>query len=231
MKKLLLSICILSGLASFAQKDASLRIILPVADKEINSGKPFQVAFSVKNEGMDTITSLDTFSIASGIIVQGGQLAFPTMVGSVKLGPGDSIILGPQGGGYSFTFEEDIEPALFCVVLSFKDTTVDTNTVNDGDCQSIVLKVNTTAVSELLALANSVKAFPNPANTYFTITMKSSDASIEVMDITGKLVSTSPVTMGEARFDVSNYNNGVYFYQVKDASGSLVKSGKFTVSH
>ncbi len=218
-------------MASFAQKDASLSVLLPIEGKEINSGKAFQVAFSIKNVGLDTITNLDTFSLTPGIIVQGGQLAFPTLIGATKIAPGDSIIVTPPGGGYAFTFDEDIDPALFCVIINFKDTTIDTNDVNDIDCHNIVLQVNTTAVSELTALANSVKAFPNPANTYLTITMKSSDASVEVFDITGKLVSTLPVTMGEARFDVSSYNNGVYFYTVKDNAGSLVKSGKFTVSH
>jgi hypothetical protein len=88
-----------------------------------------------------------------------------------------------------------------------------------------------TSVAELNNLASSVSAFPNPANTEFTITMKSTDATVEVMDVTGKLINTYPIVLGEAKMDVSNFNNGVYFYQIKTSANETVKSGKFTVSH
>lgn len=230
MKKLLLSIFTLVSVAAFAQKDLSIKLLTPMDGTEINSGKPFAVAFTVKNVGHDTIRATDTFRIALYLNTTNLSL----LVGAVAMKPGDSANLSPQGGGLAgVTFANDVDTALFIAAISFKDTiaNVDPNDSNDVDFSYVKLRVIKTGVANLQALSNSVSAFPNPANTEFTVTMKSTDATVEVMDITGKLINAYPVTMGEAKMDVSNFNNGVYFYQVKTSTNETVKSGKFTVSH
>jgi Secretion system C-terminal sorting domain len=229
MKKLLLSIFTLVSVAALAQKDLSIRLLAPADRFEINSGKPFAVAFSVKNVGSNPILATDTFLIRLAL---NNQL-LQTLAGGRALNSGDSVILSPQSGGMAITFSNDVDTALFISLISFKDTVanVDPNDTNDVDFSYVKLQVIKTSVAEMTALANSISAFPNPAATEFTITMKSTDATVEVMDITGKLVNTYPVTMGEAKMDVSNFNNGVYFYQVKTSTNETVKSGKFTVSH
>jgi hypothetical protein len=132
-----------------------------------------------------------------------------------------------------FTKAQEVDTALFISLISFKDTVanVDPNDTNDIDLAFVKLRLFKTSVAELNNLASSVSAFPNPANTEFTITMKSTDATVEVMDVTGKLINTYPIVLGEAKMDVSNFNNGVYFYQIKTSANETVKSGKFTVSH
>jgi hypothetical protein len=229
MKKLLLSIFTLISVASFAQKDAQLTLVAPINGKEINSNVPFQVVFTVKNVGSTAITTADSFSVVLAI----NNTIIRTLVGAAALNPGDSLNLSPQGGGLAIAFDDTQEDdnASFCAVLFFNDTnSADTNS-NNFNCRTVKLRQFATAVSEVSALAATVNAYPNPASSVFTITMKSTDATVEVLDITGKLVSSTPVIMGEARMDVSNYNNGVYFYQIKDASNNMVKAGKFTVSH
>jgi hypothetical protein len=230
MKKLLLTLLSIASLSAFAQKDASIRLLLPESDQEINSGKPFQVAFSITNVGMDTILTSDSFAVVPVVITTGGITPLSGLRGAAKIAPGDSVLLSAPNG-YVLNFTTDILDAGFCVSMFFNDSTVDLNDSNDTYCSAVVLKVFTTGVSEANALASSVKAFPNPANSYFTLTMNASDATVEVLDITGKLIETAALTMGEARLDVSNYKNGVYFYHIKDAANSVVKSGKFTVSH
>lgn len=229
MKKLLLSIFTLVSVAAFAQKDLSIRLLAPADRFEINSGKPFAVAFSVKNMGSNPILATDTFLIRLAL---NNQL-LQTLAGGRALNPGDSVILSPQGGGMSISFTNDVDTALFISLISFKDTVanVDPNDTNDVDFSYVKLQVIKTSVAEMTALANSVSVYPNPAATELSITMKATDATVEVMDITGKLVNTYPVIMGEAKMDVSNFNNGVYFYQVKTSTNETVKSGKFTVSH
>ncbi len=230
MKKLLLTLLSITSLSAFAQKDASIRLLLPESNQEINAGKPFQVAFSVTNVGMDTILTSDSFSVVPVVVTAGGITPLSGLRGAAKIAPGDSVTLSAPNG-YVLNFTADILEAGFCVTMFFNDSTVDLNDSNDTYCSEVSLKVFTTGVSEANALASSVKAFPNPANLYFTLTMNASDATVEVLDITGKLIETAAVTMGEARMDVSNYKNGVYFYHIKDAANSVVKSGKFTVSH
>jgi hypothetical protein len=227
MKKLLLSLLTLVSLSAFAQKDAQLTLLFPQTGTEINSGTGFPVAFSIKNIGIDSITRMDTFIVNLSI-------NFNTIInlkGSASIKAGDSVVLTPQGGGLAVNFSGDQDTAIFCAFISFMDTMSADTGENNASCNLVKLREFPTAVAEIKALAATVKAYPNPANSYFTITMKSTDAVVEVLDITGKLVSTTPVVMGEARMDVSNYNNGIYFYQIKDAADNVVKSGKFTVSH
>ena len=230
MKKLLLALLSTTSMAVFAQKDASIRLVLPASGQEINSGKPFQLSFSVTNVGSDTILATDSFSIVPVVVTPGGLTPLSALRGATTIAPGDSVALSAPNG-YVLTFNQDILEAGLCIAISFKDSTLDVNDSNDLDCSEISLKVFTTAVDELTQLASSIKAYPNPANSFFTLTMNASNAKVEIMDITGKLVETAEVTMGEARLDVSNYNNGVYFYQVRNASNAVVKSGKFTVAH
>jgi hypothetical protein len=231
MKKLLLSIFTLVSVAAFAQKNLSIRLLEPADRFEINSNKPFPVKFSVKNVGSDTILATDTFLIR---VALNSQLLL-TLTGANKLKPGDSVLLVPPGGSMSigFTKAQEVDTALFISLISFKDTVanVDPNDTNDIDLAFVKLRLFKTSVAELNNLASSVSAFPNPANTEFTITMKSTDATVEVMDVTGKLINTYPIVLGEAKMDVSNFNNGVYFYQIKTSANETVKSGKFTVSH
>ncbi|MES2779370.1 MAG: T9SS type A sorting domain-containing protein [Bacteroidota bacterium] len=230
MKKLLLSIFTLVSVAAFAQKDLSIKLLTPMDGTEINSGKPFAVAFTVKNVGTTPILATDSFRIILAL----NNTLLSTLVGARAMNPGDSANLSPQGGGLpGVTFTSDVDTAFFIAAISFSDTVanVDPNDTNDVDFSYVKLRVIKTGLADLQAMASTVSAYPNPANAEFTITMKSTDATVEVMDITGKLVNSYSVTMGEAKMDVSNFNNGVYFYQIKTSANETVKSGKFTVSH
>ncbi len=226
MKKLLLSLLSIISLSAFAQKDLSITLLEPLDSAEINSLRPFDVALSVKNAGTDTILATDSFIVILGI---GGNVITAAMYGA-EIIPGDSIL---QGGALTITLPSDLGWAPFFAAVSFKDTVanVDPNLGNNIDFSIVNLRVFPTGLAQLQALANSVTAYPNPANTEFTLTMDASNATVEIMDITGRSIESAAVTMGEARLNVSSYNNGVYFYNVRNEAGSMVKSGKFTVSH
>ena len=233
MKKLLLSILTLVSVAAFAQKDLDITLLSPADSAEINSGKAISVAFYVKNTGSTPILATDTFRVNLFLALSSTSI---TPLGAFSIGKslnaGDSAIYAPTNP-IGVTFANDVNNALFIITVGFKDTiaNVDPNDSNDVDLSIVNLRVIKTSVAELNNLASSVSAFPNPANTEFTITMKSTDATVEVMDVTGKLINTYPIVLGEAKMDVSNFNNGVYFYQIKTSANETVKSGKFTVSH
>lgn len=231
MKKLLLSILTLTAVSAFAQKDLSIKLLAPLSGKEINSGKPFAVAFTVKNEGTTPILATDSFRVY--LILD--QQPLSVLAGARALNPGDSANLGPQNGvlGINFTVDQEVDSLPFIAFITFTDTiaNVDSNGANDFDVSFVNLRVFATGLAQLHAAANSVEVYPNPATTEFNVTLDASNATVDIMDITGKMVESAPVSMGAVRFDVSNYKNGVYFYQIKDETSAVIKSGKFTVSH
>lgn len=69
---------------------------------------------------------------------------------------------------------------------------------------------------------NSFLMYPNPAKEtlYVNIIRKS---SYSIIDVFGKLVKTGKVESGENELDLKNYEAGIYFLQIKNDSGSLIK--------
>lgn len=233
MKKLLLSLLTLISVSAFAQKDLSITLLSPLDGAEINSGKAIPVAFTVKNEGPNVVMAGDSFRVVLYLATSPSNItplgAF-SAAKAMNVGDSANYVINNQIG---VTFENDIDDAIFIAAVAFKDTVanVDPNDSNDVAFSTVNLRVNHTGLAQTTALANSVSVYPNPATTEFTVSMTATNATVDIMDITGKLVETAAVSMGEARFDVSNYNNGVYFYQIKGENNSTIKSGKFTVSH
>lgn len=66
-----------------------------------------------------------------------------------------------------------------------------------------------------------VSVYPNPAQSKWNFTAGSTIDSIEVLDITGKVVSAKAVNANEASIDASGLAAGMYFAKVQ--SGSAVK--------
>jgi hypothetical protein len=227
MKKLVLSILTLASLSVFAQKDLEVTLNTPVDGYNIVAGRTFNISYTLKNVGMTDIPASD--SIIIGITI-GSQVLTASAVnhGGLAVNEAKNGALN----NYAVNFTQDASGVSFCVlgVVRMNGVLLDSNTSNNAGCATVNLATTSTGVAEL-ALANSVKVFPNPASTTFTVAMNATNATVEVMDITGKLIETAPVSLGEARLNVSSYNNGVYFYQIKGENNTLIKSGKFTVAH
>ncbi len=216
------------ALTASAQKDLQIQFVNPQDGFEINDQRPFPVNFRVKNVGTDTIQTTDTFNVA---ILLNFQVIGNQLRGAVKIAPGDSLLLSPPNGGLNLTFTEELDSALMCVVAFFADSTIDTNDLNNGDCVLGSLKFFPTTTPELAAIANSVKAYPNPASQTFTISLTADNVLVEILDVSGKLIETVPVSMGEARTNVSNYANGIYVYRIQSATGANITTGRFSVIH
>lgn len=86
-----------------------------------------------------------------------------------------------------------------------------------------------TDVSESLQ-GQMVLAYPNPAKEDFSIAnLPDNAANILVKDLTGRTIeeiNATPITT----FSTLNYPQGIYYYEVKDKSSSLLHSGKFCVT-
>ena len=82
------------------------------------------------------------------------------------------------------------------------------------------IKEITTQVSE--EKLNQVSLYPNPASTFFTLNNVAYGTSINVIDVTGKVVaSTSSATVMNSgdksmTIETSNLSNGVYMIQLKN---------------
>jgi hypothetical protein len=67
----------------------------------------------------------------------------------------------------------------------------------------------------------TVSISPNPTNDYVTVTMKSTSASIEIVDAQGKILETSQVVNGD-KIDLSKYSTGLYIFSVKTENGTSI---------
>ena len=89
------------------------------------------------------------------------------------------------------------------------------------------------SVSSNLEAANSnIEVYPNPANNFLNFRFNNDDArTIDIYDLSGRLVNTTKVRNDFINLNVSELSNGMYIYQIRDNEGNQVKSDKFNVAH
>jgi|TARA_B110000261_G_C13027765_1_gene334922 hypothetical protein len=81
--------------------------------------------------------------------------------------------------------------------------------------------VSSVSVNE--AVVNSLNVYPNPATDQLNVVFDATSTStVELTDLTGKVVSTQSAKAGAntISFDVINVNAGVYFVNIKNAGGN-----------
>lgn len=64
--------------------------------------------------------------------------------------------------------------------------------------------------------------YPNPSNGIFNIDLKE-EASIEIYDMLGKAVYVNKMQGGKSTIDISNYQSGLYFLNIKSENGLITK--------
>jgi len=67
----------------------------------------------------------------------------------------------------------------------------------------------------------TVNTYPNPTTDYFNITSEAMIQSVELYDVSGRLVRTSLVNGFETQQNVSNLTNGVYILKIKTQEGEI----------
>lgn len=92
--------------------------------------------------------------------------------------------------------------------------------------KATVVKDITLGVDENYVWANDISVTPNPSNGIFEIiSEKNLEGSIEIFDVTGKLIY-SQVAQSKTKIDISTNNAGVYMLVMKDKNGTPLKSTK-----
>jgi flagellar basal body rod protein FlgG len=90
-----------------------------------------------------------------------------------------------------------------------------------------------TGIDEMVSLS-SVSVYPNPSNGSFTVQTNSlvnDEISIQVVDITGKIIYTEPVslTIGKNSFDINLTGLSSGYYQVNLRKGNSVITKKLMI--
>ncbi|MFM7902723.1 MAG: T9SS type A sorting domain-containing protein, partial [Bacteroidota bacterium] len=90
----------------------------------------------------------------------------------------------------------------------------------------------TNSIQELGMELNTPSLMPNPASTYSyaTFTPQVNESSLEISDMTGRIVMTQPIQDGmtSIRIETSNWKSGVYFVRLKNQN-SQSKPAKLVV--
>ena len=92
---------------------------------------------------------------------------------------------------------------------------------------------NVTVDGELLnvtELSSTARIYPNPANDQVRIVSAKSIESVMVYNIMGALVETISVNDNNVNVNISQYNNGVYFFNIRQSDGT-VSNQRVVVSH
>lgn len=227
MKKLLLSLLMMAGISAIAQKDVAVQLINPAAGGTITSKEPFNFEVKLTNAGTEALTETDTiivfFAINNTLLTnqQGNPVGIVSRQ-AIAVGESKTVFLN----NISLTINQEGN-ANICAVSSLSS---DNNNTNNSGCSAVQFKF-ATALSEIQAAANTVSVFPNPVNDVLNFSIDYNKATnVSVMDITGRLIETASFDMNNARVDVRNYNKGIYFYQITNSNGEVIKGGKFTVN-
>lgn len=73
-------------------------------------------------------------------------------------------------------------------------------------------------------IANEAKVYPNPTNAILNIETNAAANSVSIISMDGKVVSTTAMSGLTGSVDVSNLTEGVYFYEVAIADGSVIRN-------
>ena len=84
-----------------------------------------------------------------------------------------------------------------------------------------------------LAVEPIVRLFPNPATSFVNLDLGAAvnkGYSIQVYSFLGRKMFQATNITQRITLSLTDYNRGVYIYQLRDRTGRLVESGKFQVS-
>lgn len=95
---------------------------------------------------------------------------------------------------------------------------------------SYLTSLQSVGVAENSVMKSEVNIFPNPASNKINITGVSSESILLIFDVNGKLVENSRLKKSNTSLNVSNYENGTYFYQIVALNGNTIGKGKFVVA-
>lgn len=166
-------------------------------------GAPLQVKISIDYDGQSEPTDFewiditDAFDYSSGNYewVESGQVDIYSIINGYELGYPDFYV--------AFVYTSTDELAASWEIDYVKVVSFGAVSVNEQN--------------------STVSLYPNPAREQVSFTLES-DAQVSIFDMTGRMVSTMNVAAGQAQFNVSELENGVYFVNFRYTDGTTAVS-------
>ena len=92
-----------------------------------------------------------------------------------------------------------------------------------------LLSTGVVGISESTPINNKIEVFPNPASDVININGVQQNTVLVIFDSNGKLMTNKLLNTRKNTINVSDYSNGMYFYQILDMKGQTIDKGRFSV--
>lgn len=98
-----------------------------------------------------------------------------------------------------------------------------------------ILEVTPSVATSVSSLSNNweLAVYPNPANESFQFTISglqvNTKLQLQMFDGLGKKVAEQTFESQNCKLETANFAHGVYFYQIKNSLGEILKAGKLVV--
>ncbi len=141
------------------------------------------------------------------------------LIGGPLTDQGFSIDLDASGNVYT--------TGLFSATCDFDPSVGTFYMTSNGSGDIYVHKMGQSSVGVSENKLSQLKiVFPNPSAGTFYFSLLEEEMSIEIYDVVGQLILKTAFENKSTVLDLSNYNNGIYFYKIigeKSYSGKLIK--------
>lgn len=77
---------------------------------------------------------------------------------------------------------------------------------------------------------NTVLVYPNPASNVLHFEMDINNATVKIIDVTGKTIKTVTANSNKFSIALTNFANGIYFYSIIDANNNTISTNRFIVA-
>ena len=97
-----------------------------------------------------------------------------------------------------------------------------TNAAGCSNTTTYVLNVtNCVGLKNVTTTKTGISLYPNPSNGVFTVELVNGSANtIEITDVTGRVIMSKNSSDAKMNFDLNNYSNGVYYVKVSNENSS-----------
>lgn len=169
----------------------------------------------------------DTAGVQIVLFKSGSQ---PVLAGGIPLGTTNgqwANVYVPLTSNYSSASTPDT--LLIQFFASFGDVSIKGSTLNVDDVRFGYVSVPS-AINEIAENIN-VTVFPNPASDVINVASEKNLAgfNFQIMDVTGRVVSTTTLTGETSSVFVADLAKGNYIYKITDKNNGLVKQNKFAI--
>ncbi len=179
----------------------------------------------------DNVTGLlgGTFDVKEGTLYflnnSGGKKKYEPRTQAQMVTAEVSLGLTNYFSFFTGRFGQTGEPTFSYITLSTDSIIVKTYTVNDLGVASLfdnykIIKSTPVGLKEIdnKDQSNSINVWPNPAEDALNVVSTSDISSINILDMTGKLMNTTIVNNTNAYLNISNLKTGMYLVKVSNKS-------------